>query len=249
MTISDKIKVLLVEDNPADAVLIEEYLSDAPEGDFALQTAARLDAALDVLAQDEIDVVLLDLRLPDSKGLDTVAQVMAAAPGMPVVVLTGMDDVETGLQAIRLGIQDYLVKGRIDNETISRTLHYAIDRQSTFNLLADQLGFQQQIVDAMPVPMFCVDRDQVIIGCNTAFGELIGHSYNELFGSSVFESLPEPMAAPFDLDTSGEDQHALPAEDRVEFLDAAGATRRMTMKRTPLVDAQDRSQGVVVVLV
>ncbi|MBM4453914.1 MAG: response regulator, partial [Chloroflexi bacterium] len=104
-------EVLLIEDNPGDARLIKEMLGEVPDARFHLDIATRLSAGLESLAQKEPDVILLDLGLPDSQGLETLASVSARAPTTPTVVFTGLDDETTALEAVRRGAQDYLVKG------------------------------------------------------------------------------------------------------------------------------------------
>ena len=94
-------------------------------------TNARLRTSdgLEKLAQDGIDIVLLDLGLPDSQGLETLNQVRAAAPDVPVVVLTGADDETLALDAAQQGAQDYLIKGEVDRRLLTRSMHYVVERQ------------------------------------------------------------------------------------------------------------------------
>lgn len=132
--------VLLVEDNPGDARLIREMLSEAGRSGFQLAEASRLDEACARLARGGIEVILLDLSLPDVQGLETVRKVVACAPAIPVVVLTGLDDEATALQALHAGAQDYLTKGRVDAAQLSRTIRYAQERkrlETSLHLLAE----------------------------------------------------------------------------------------------------------------
>lgn len=121
--------ILLLEDNPADARLLQEILRDAPEGRFEVRHAARLSEALDLLRDGQAyDVILLDLTLPDSAGIDTVSRVREAAPHVPLVVLTGMEDEALGLEAMRRGAQDYLMKAQVEPRLLARALTYAVER-------------------------------------------------------------------------------------------------------------------------
>ncbi|HEY9729018.1 MAG TPA: hybrid sensor histidine kinase/response regulator [Chroococcales cyanobacterium] len=120
--------LLLVEDNKADAYLLMEMLEQVDEQQWYIVQAKRLNTALEYLSQSNFSVILLDLSLPDSKGLDTVSRIQAAAQNIPIVVLTGTDDREIALQAVALGAQDYLVKGEIAQEMLVRSLRYAIER-------------------------------------------------------------------------------------------------------------------------
>jgi signal transduction histidine kinase len=121
--------VLLIEDNPGDARLVQVLLSEAPNAAIHLEHADRLAAGLDRLATISPDAVLLDLSLPDSQGLDTFARVQAAAPELPVIVLSGLADEQTAVRAVAAGAQDYLVKGQVDGATLVRALRYAIERR------------------------------------------------------------------------------------------------------------------------
>ena len=122
-------RILLVEDNAADARLLEENLADAASGRFEIARAERLADALHRLDAEPFDALLLDLSLPDSHGLETVERVRAAASGLPIIVLTSLDDEVLGAQAVRLGAQDYLVKGQADGRLLTRALRYAVERQ------------------------------------------------------------------------------------------------------------------------
>jgi len=123
------LRILLVEDNPGDARLIRETLRDAGSLAFELRHADRLAAALPQLAARDADVVLLDLSLPDAHGLETVTRALAAAPEVPIVVLTGLDDETVAVQAVQAGAQDYLVKGQVEPGMLSRALRYAMERK------------------------------------------------------------------------------------------------------------------------
>jgi signal transduction histidine kinase len=127
-------EVLLVEDDPAFGTFCGTVLASADEP-FHLVCATSLTAALEVLAAASVDVVLLDLNLPDSAGLGTLRDVLAAAPHLPVVVLTGVADPGVPQEALRLGAQDWLGKDRIDPDLLPRTLRYAIERKRLANQL------------------------------------------------------------------------------------------------------------------
>ncbi len=120
--------LLLVEDNPADAYLLTEMLKEADEQQWQIAQAKSLRIALEYLRDARFDVILLDLSLPDSKGLNTVTQIREAAQDLPIVVLTGTDDQELSLQALARGAQDYLVKEEITTEVLVRAIRYAIER-------------------------------------------------------------------------------------------------------------------------
>jgi two-component system cell cycle response regulator len=119
--------VLLIEDSQGDADLIRMRLLDS---DLEVSCADRLSTGLAALAVKPPAVVLLDLNLPDSHGAETFRKVLNKAPGVPVVVLSGMEDEELAVQAVYQGVQDYLVKGGFDSKQLARTLRYAIERHA-----------------------------------------------------------------------------------------------------------------------
>ena len=129
------IKVLLIEDNPGDARLIREMLVETGDASVELECADRLGTGLERLAGGGIDGVLLDLSLPDSQGFETFNKVYAQAPTMPIIVLSGLDEEEMALSAVREGAQDYLVKGQVDGNLLVRSLRYAIERKRADNQL------------------------------------------------------------------------------------------------------------------
>ncbi len=131
MTDRTPIRLLLVEDNPGDARLVHEHLADVEGGSsLTLVDAPTLAVAIAQMHNGlETDVVLLDLSLPDSFGLETLARWQLAAPTLPVIVLTGSDDEALAVAAVREGAQDYLVKGRIDGALLLQAIRYSIERK------------------------------------------------------------------------------------------------------------------------
>ena len=123
---SEPSTVLLIEDNDGDAHLIREMLRDA--AGFRLEWAEQLTTGLERLDRGGLAVVLLDLSLPESQGLDSFFHVHRRAPYVPVVVLTGSRDEELGIRAVQSGAQDYLIKGQVDGPLLGRSLRYAVER-------------------------------------------------------------------------------------------------------------------------
>jgi len=142
----DPLKVLLVEDNPGDARLVREALAEARGARFALTHVDCLAPALKQIAAGDMDVILLDLSLPDASGLETLSKTHAAAPGVPIVVLTGLDDEELALKAVYEGAQDYLVKGQMEGRLLTRSLGYAIERQ---RLLAELQALREREIQEL----------------------------------------------------------------------------------------------------
>jgi len=122
------LKILVIEDNPADVRLLQKKLAPWP---FELESSTRLSSGLEKIEKGTFDLVLLDLSLPDSQGIETFYQLHCHAPQIPVIVLTGLEDESVGNEAVQLGAQDYLVKGQVLPGLLGRSIKYAIERHQT----------------------------------------------------------------------------------------------------------------------
>jgi signal transduction histidine kinase len=144
------INVLLVEDNLGDAYLIKERLKKSKTTHFKITHVAKLKKAIEYILKDFFDIILLDLSLPDSKGLETLAAIEQQATHIPIIVLTGLNDEELALEAVRQGAQDYLKKGLIVSELLVHALRSAIERKRTQEQLRrqkQQLEIANQILE------------------------------------------------------------------------------------------------------
>lgn len=149
------IRVLLIEDNPADVELIKHQLSKTEKSRHELLHVDRLEKGLKYLDKNEIDVVLLDLNLPDGTGLDTFERANAHAPHMPIIVLTGHDDDELGIEAVQKGAQDYLVKGSAVNALLGRSIRYAIERKKMLTQLEQSMKEIKTLKGFLPICAGC----------------------------------------------------------------------------------------------
>lgn len=123
------LRILLIEDNPGDVRLIREMLAEVGGASFDLECVDRLSPGLERLAEGGFDVALLDLGLPDGRGLDTFTKAQVQAGEVPIVVLTALDDEALAAKAVAAGAQDYLIKGQVDGKLLVRAIRYAIERQ------------------------------------------------------------------------------------------------------------------------
>jgi len=124
-----EISILHVEDSNADAMLIKMALKQAANTQYALTRVIDIASAVSFLKNNKVDVILLDLNLPDAQGLDSLKQLRIVAKNIAIVLLTGCDDEQSALMAIKNGAQDYLLKDELTAQNISRTIRYAIDRE------------------------------------------------------------------------------------------------------------------------
>ncbi|HBB35889.1 MAG TPA: hybrid sensor histidine kinase/response regulator [Cyanobacteria bacterium UBA8803] len=159
--------VLLVEDNIADAYLLMDMLKEADEQQWQVVQAKRLSSALEYLRNSHFDIILLDLTLPDSKGLNTVTQIQAAARDLPIVVLTGLDDQELAVQAVALGAQDYLVKGEIATDTLMRAIRYAMERGRIL----------QQLQESERRTLIALEKERELNQLKSSFVSMVSHEF------------------------------------------------------------------------
>lgn len=204
-------RVLLVEDNRADAVLLQSMLADAGVVSLEFTWADRLEEALDRIRQENFDVVLLDLKLPDSRGEATLERLQETARQIPIVVLTGLEDEALAIRAIRRGAQDYLVKGTLNGRSIARAIRYAMDRKRAEQQLkrlnetleqqveertaelAAQSAVLKAIIDNIPVMLCFYGPSGEVKLLNQAFERLLGWTEGDFGRRSIMElCYPDP---------------------------------------------------------
>jgi PAS domain S-box-containing protein len=187
------IRVLLVEDNPGDARLIFEMLRDVQAQAFDLERVDRLAPALERLGHAAIDVVLLDLGLPDSEGLSTFERASDRAGGEPIIVISGLDDERVALEAVRSGAQDYLVKGRIEGNLLARVIHYAIERKRAEQQLRASETRLVGILEAALDAHVTMDQDGNVFSWNRQAEALFGWSLQEVQGKRLADLIVPPQ--------------------------------------------------------
>jgi two-component system, cell cycle sensor histidine kinase and response regulator CckA len=164
MKYNNTIKVLMIEDNPGDIVLIREMLDNSELIYFEVMNATRLDDGLKLLVKDNFDVILLDLCLPDSKGIDTFNVMKYNATDIPIIVLSGLKDDIFALSAVERGAQDYLVKGEFTNKQLIRSITYAIERKHIENKLneSDDRFYLAQKAGGIGTFDWNIENDEII---------------------------------------------------------------------------------------
>jgi diguanylate cyclase len=150
------LRVLVVEDNAADARLLREMFSNEKPGSFEMIHLARMSDAVIHLERNEVDIVLLDLGLPDAGGLDSVRRAHAAAPSVPLIVLTGLDDEALATQAMNEGAQDYMIKGQVESRALPRALRHAIEHHRI--QVETKYSAQHDVVTDLPNRLLLRDR-------------------------------------------------------------------------------------------
>lgn len=187
----ETIKVLLVEDNPGDVRLIREALKETKGFQVILTCVGRLDEGLQHLEQGTYDALLLDLMLPDSEGPDTFTRVQRHSPNVPIVLLTGLDDEAFGLEAVRRGAQDYLVKGKTDSELLSRSLRYAIERRHSEDALRESEERFRSIAENAADAIVVINGDGSIRYWNRIAESTFSYQEEEVLGKPLSSMLSE----------------------------------------------------------
>ncbi|RCJ19722.1 hybrid sensor histidine kinase/response regulator [Nostoc minutum NIES-26] len=178
------IKVLLVEDNPGDVFLLQEFLKEVTTARVELQPVERLSEALDCLVNDSFDVMLLDLSLPDSQGMETFVRATHQAKATPIIVLTGLDDETLALRAMQEGAQDYLVKGQVTGDLLVRSMRYAIERQRVEDALRQSEERFRVALKNSPIFVFNQDKE---LRYTWVYNPISGWTVEEMLGKHDFD--------------------------------------------------------------
>jgi diguanylate cyclase (GGDEF)-like protein/PAS domain S-box-containing protein len=179
------INVLAIEDNPDDAELLRVMLKKVQEPSFTFVQAPRLSGGLQILREGSFDIVLLDLGLPDSEGMDSVLKIRRQSPTIPIIVFTGIDDNEVALKALHLDVQDYLTKGQIDRHLLVRSIRYAIERKRAVEALRNSEARFRRLSESGIIGIAYFDADGRIIDGNDKFLAMIGSNREELAAGRV----------------------------------------------------------------
>ena len=182
MFLNNAINILMVEDNAGDQFLLSELLTASGINIKNLFSASRLDNAVGQL-NNPIDIILLDLSLPDSTGIDTFNTIIQHAGKTPVVILSGLTDTRLALEAITLGAQDYLIKGDFDEKLLAKTIRYSIERKKNIEAWQESMDRYNMVSKA---------TNDMVWDWNVTTGEIYRNveSWNKLFESSLKELRP-----------------------------------------------------------
>ncbi len=231
--------ILLIEDDPNYLDLIPLLLARSTAAHFKVEYTTRLAEALKRLADGGIDIILLDLDLPDSLGMPTLTRILAGAPAIPVVVLTGMDDTVVGVQALQAGAQDYLDKGRIESSLLARIVYYAIERHRTQEALRLSEQRFRMLIEKNSDGMLIVNREGVIRFANPAAEVFFDRTFQELQGMAFGFPIATGNVVELEINRPG---RTLVAEMRVADVEWNGEAAWLASLRdiTPLKQIEER---------
>lgn len=182
------LSILLVEDNPGDAFLIEEMLNASKTWKFQVMKAINLKQAIEKIKNSRFEVIIADLGLPDSQGIPTIDELLIHAKNIPIIVLTGTNDEQTGNEALIHGAQDYLVKWIINPDQLMRSIRYSFHRKKVEEKLIESEEKFRTIVEASPDAVISISMDGDIIYASRRASELFGFSNpGDLVGMMIKE--------------------------------------------------------------
>jgi PAS domain S-box-containing protein len=175
------LRILVIEDDLVDRKLLERLLSRSPLQIAELKVAGNLKSALTLLEQESFDIVLADLGLPDSQGLEGVTRLREVVPQIPVIVLSGLDDEAVVTDAAHHGVQDYLIKGQVDSSLLNRSISYALERKK--GELAIQVAQERYrtIFENSAVAIMMVDEQERLVSWNKFTENLLNLSHEDLY--------------------------------------------------------------------
>ena len=191
-----RIKVLLIEDNPSDTLLLRAMLASQGGSTLELETVDTLTAGLQRLQHGGINLVLLDLSLPDSHGLETFLKLHAQEPAVATIVFSGLDDEEVAMRALHEGAQDYLVKGQVDKRLLVRAIRYATERKRAELALEKERELTRTLEDNIPDHIYFKDRRSRFLRVNRAQAQDFHLNHpDEAIGKTDFDIFSSEHAA------------------------------------------------------
>ena len=185
------IKIFVIEDNPGDLVLIREMIKDSGL-EFELENSQTLKEGLETFKKLDYDILLLDLGLPDSDGIETFLKAHKELTNNPIIILTGFSDEDQATDAVSKGAQDYLIKGQVDANLLSKSIRYALERKKAEIRILKEEEKSRTYFDTAGVMMVVVGIDKKIKEINEKGCNLLGYSKEELLGKSWFEYVLPP---------------------------------------------------------
>lgn len=186
--------ILLIEDEPIQQKLVSKFLAGSDLIDFKVTTADSLKEGVETAAHESVDVVLLDLGLPDSHGLDSFTGFHSNHPDLPILIMTGLDDDEIATRAIREGAQDFIRKDGIKKDTLVLAIRYALERKEVEKKILDSERRYRMLLENIPQKVFYKDTDSKYLAVNESYANSLGTTPEDMVGKSDHDLYPEDMA-------------------------------------------------------
>jgi len=181
------INVLLIEDNPRDVRLILEMNKELGLDKFEIAHSGNLAQGIEQFSQVDFNLILLDLRLPDSNGFDTFKKMLEKAQNVPIIILTGTDDLELAIEAVKIGAEDYLVKGQVDSILLKRSINYAIERYDIKKKLKLSEAKYRNLVNNITDAIIETNLDGTLTYVSPQIFDITGYTAEESTGVDGFQ--------------------------------------------------------------
>jgi PAS domain S-box-containing protein len=194
--VKSEINLLLLEDNPGDARLIIEMLKESRQHVYNITVSENIVSAISNLGRQKFDVILSDLNLTDSSGLETLNSIIDDTYNLiPIIVMTGINDEETGVSAIELGAEDYIVKGEVNSAQLIRSIRYAMERHKNRCDLQESEERFRELHESMIDAFVQVDMKGNIVSFNSTYLDMLGYTPDEIKNLTYVELTPEKWHA------------------------------------------------------
>ena len=204
-------RVLLIEDNPGDVRLLKEYVAASPIS-FQVADVPSLEQAKIRLQEENVDLIIADLSLPDSRGTATFRELRESAPLVPIIVLSGYEDESLAEETVRDGAQDYLMKDEINDRTLLRAMRYALKRVEADRMMQQERSLLRAVIDNLPDSIYVKDVHGRFLLDNVAHMQGLGvSSMDQVVGKTAFDFFPADIAMKFDSD----DHHVVETGDPI----------------------------------
>lgn len=242
----EHVRVLLVEDDSGDVLLLRESLEDSPLK-LVVTNVTRLSDALAILGEKTFDLIIADLSLPDSRGINTFQQLNERAPQTPVVVLSGSDDERLALQTVEMGAQDYLVKGQVDQALLVRSIRYAIRRAEAEKTIQEERSLLRNVIDNLVDAVYVKDTEGRYLLGNLAHAHQLGfQSPADVVGKTMDDLFPEEVVRRFRADDERVMTTLKPIINRHEMVeDGRSPARWLSTTKVPLLSPDGKVLGLI----
>ncbi len=185
MSTDNNLHILLVEDNPGDAIIIKEMFHEIPKINFKISHTIRLQEGMEATQKENFDLILLDLQLPDSEGIETFNRLNEIAAEIPIIILTGLEDEEFAIEIVGEGAQDYLVKGQFGSKLLARCINYSIERKQIERKLSESEEKYRLMVEKTHSGVFFVNSRNELSYVNKQMAKMLGFQVSEMINKNI----------------------------------------------------------------
>ena len=236
------LNILVVEDDPLNRTLLEGLLSKTSINIDKLILAESLEAAVNHLNEYPCDIILLDLNLPDSEGLNTLISIAECGNDAAIVIITGEHDDDVGLKAVTQGAQEYLVKGLYDAYILGKSITYAIERKQAETQLQKKENQYRTLVENLPQRILLKDKNSVFISCNESYAQGLGMTSEEIIGKTDYDIYSKKSADKY----RASDEEVMKSRNRVDYAIVADENGRILhVTKTPVINEKNELVGVL----